>query len=976
MDKQPYSQDYFSSPDHCLTFSESFQERLSEDQLARVKKYLNENPLRFTEFKKLISSSLFACNAFIKTPGVLLRLLTEMRLSESLNKSEMIELYGSFPNEKAPEFDTALRSWRSLFILRIMWRDINRLSSMEETTQELSALAEIAIQASISFHSTVLKGRHGTPKNEQGEEQRLFVIGMGKLGAKELNLSSDIDLVFCYSEPGYTDGKKRIENQEFFSFLGKRLIQSLDKITSDGFVFRVDMRLRPYGQSGPLVSHFTALESYYHTQGREWERFAMVKARILDTSDAANDATRNSDKAELENIIRSFVYRKYIDFSMIDALRNLKSLIQQEVRRRKLEEDLKLGSGGIREIEFIAQAFQLIRGGRQPQLQDNRLAVIYPLLAKFKLLPTQSVEALLKAYTFLRNAEHAVQAYNDQQTQALPIAPEPQKAFLEAMDFQCWDDFLATLEQHRSNVRKEFNAVIAPAHHSEGSKQSSDNMLHEFWRLLCHSSEPSKLEFAQDGLALSQATIETLTEFAQSAAVKCLNGQSQARLDQFMPLLLSNLQQAPDTQLLIAQRVLPLVRAIARRSAYLVMLIENNQALEQLVLLTQSSQQIADQLAKHPALLDELLDEGTLYTLPPKSALASDLQQHMLRIDETDLEALMDALRYFKLSHSLRVAACEITNALPLMKVSDYLSFLAEVLIEYCLHIAWNMMTERHGSPEGLAADQMEFLVVGYGKLGGIEMNHGSDLDLVFIHNSAMSGHTDGKKSIDNQTFYLRLGQKLIHLINTQTSTGRLYEVDMRLRPSGNSGLLSTSLNAFQKYQENDAWTWEHQALVRARPVAGSSKLAQAFQSIRQSTLQRARNSITLASDIVEMRGKMRKHLSTSNPDNNVFHLKQDAGGIVDIEFMVQYLVLAWSHEEPTLATYTDNIRILEALAKTNKLSTQEVNQLIKAYKALRVVLHRQTIDQKSNQINGELLREERESVIRIWDKLFNQATQ
>ena len=374
-------------------------------------------------------------------------------------------------------------------------------------------------------------------------------------------------------------------------------------------------------------------------------------------------------------------------------------------------------------------------------------------------------------------------------------------------------------------------------------------------------------------------------------------------------------------------------------------------------------------------MLDELLDQRSLYQLPSKEVLADDLRREMLRIPEDDLEAQMEAMRYFRSAHALRVAACEISDALPLMKVSDYLTWLGEVILEYVLNLCWHEQVKKHGYPDGEARATPNFIVIAYGKMGGIELGHGSDLDLVFIHESKSGGYTDGKRSLDNQTFYMRLGQKVIHFLSTNMASGQLYEVDMRLRPSGNSGMLVSNLDSFLKYQKESAWTWEHQALVRARVVAGDADLAHRFNEIRQEILCQKRDLDTLKKDVIEMRQKMRDHLGTPQAEQGeVFHIKQDAGGIVDIEFMVQYGVLAWAHADPSLVTFTDNIRILESFANSNLLATQEVDQLTAAYKAYRSTGHRLALQQLPSQIDAEQFADERESVTRIWQQLLGNG--
>ena len=704
----------------------------------------------------------------------------------------------------------------------------------------------------------------------------------------------------------------------------------LDNRTADGFVFRVDMRLRPHGGSGPLVASFDAMELYYQTQGRDWERFALIKARPV-----AGDREAG---AELLQMLRPFIYRKYIDYSAIEALRDIKSLIEQEVRRSGAHSDVKRGRGGIREVEFIAQAFQLIRGGRDPRLQRPPLLEVLPLLEQEKLLPPGSAAKLSDCYRLLRDIEHALQGIADQQTQTLPDDELGRVRLFTLLQCRDWQQFSERLEACRAVVVEEFAAVVAPPpQDGAGSGEGAARWGVEVWQRLRKGRDASGL-LASHGYDQADSSQQQLQALLASRSIQQMQSSARDRLNAFMPILLIGCggQSQPSR---VLQRVLALVEAVARRSAYLLLLVENPQALQQLITLCAASPWIARQLADHPALLDELLDARTLYAARNRGMLADELRQQLLRIPEQDLETQLEVLRYFKGSNRLRVAACEVTGALPLMKVSDNLTWIAEVLLEQLLALAWQQMTERFGVPAGDGGDEPGFLVVGYGKLGGIEMGHSSDLDLVFIYDADPNGHTDGERTVDNATFYLRLGQRIIHMLTTQTASGQLYEVDLRLRPSGNSGMLVTSLEGFEKYQQDSAWTWEHQALVRARPVAGDAGLAECFQRVRQRVLSTARIQEELIAEVNSMRRKMAERLDRGSDQQ--FDLKHGRGGIVDIEFIVQYLVLAYAAAKPALTLWSDNVRILEQLDATGTLAAEHVSLLTEAYKKYRTAGHR-----------------------------------
>lgn len=923
-----------------------------------------------TQFQKILATSQFASQQLCEHPAWLIKLV-QQHLHRAWSSEDYRQWFSCDLSVSEQQWDQHLRRQRNLAMSRIIWRDFNRLADTMATAGELTLMAEAAIQSCLNYYYDRYCRQLGVPTDDRGRAQPLLVIGMGKLGAWELNLSSDIDLIFAYPSSGATCSTPSVlSNQEFFSKLGQRLIKSLDQVTVDGFVFRVDMRLRPYGQSGALVSNFNALEDYYQNQGREWERFAMIKARVV-----ASNASSQQEQ-QLNALLRNFTYRRYVDFSAIDALRNLKQLINREISKRRMGDNVKLGRGGIREIEFIVQAFQLIRGGKDIVLQDRRLLHILPILDSMHCLPSGMADKLAQAYCFLRDVEHAIQGYQDKQTQDLPSKEDQQRRIAIVMGFADWSSFYGRLQQHRDLVHQQFAAVIATAD-SEQDDASQNDLAEwrDYWLSLQSSQYGTEVHPKFDDPAKAQILLtDVLLKAPPVVAMALLSRQ---RFDDLMPRLLQRITLS-DNSTEILQRLVPLLTSTARRSAYLLLLSENPNALNQLVLLTEASPWISAQLANHPALLDELLDPNSLYSVPGKAELAQELRQQVLRIEEDDLEAQMEALRYFRSAHSLRVAACEVTGRLPLMKVSDYLTELAEVILGYVLNLAWRQMTLKHGYPDGVETQEAQFLVVGYGKLGGIELGHGSDLDLVFIHGGDAAGNTSGTvespRYLDNVTFFARLGQKIIHILNTRTPSGQLYDVDMRLRPSGNSGLLVTSFSAFEKYQQQTAWTWEHQALVRARAVCGCTRLAQEFNRLRLAILLRERDTLRLAKDVVEMRDKMRKQLGSSKKQSadGQFHLKQDAGGIVDIEFMVQYAVLAWSQAYPALTEYTDNIRILECLASTGHITAQEVSQLIEAYKAYRSLGHRLALQQQPGVVDADSVECERQLVTQIWRNLLN----
>lgn len=957
--------------------------RTSNDQHDELNRWLASDTEAAHQLARIWSASDYVAQSAVNQAQDFLVWLADGWYSRTLSQRDMAdELANRLKNiDDEKMFDRQLRLFRRDMMLRVLWRDFCNLAPMIDTTLDMTNLAEVTIQAATRFYRSQLQPRFGVPIGRQsGSEQPLVVLGMGKLGGYELNVSSDIDLIFCYPESGDTDGgKKSISNQEYFIKLGQKLINSLDQNTVDGFVFRVDMRLRPYGQSGALVLNFDAMEEYYQTQGREWERYAMIKARIV-----SDDCVPGGEcaGAQLMGMLRPFTYRRYLDFSAIDSMRDMKALINREVQRKGMNTDVKLGAGGIREIEFIVQVFQMIRGGRDSRLRERQVLKLLPLLEAEECLPTGAAAQLSEAYVFLRNTEHAIQGYQDKQTQSLPVDDIAYRRLAWVLGFESPEGFSAQLAEHRERVNDYFKEVIA-APKNEKNEDSHFTRWEPFWPKQGSPNdqiidvEQLSEELKEQGLNESQAVAEELAKLAASRAIKAMQPEGRARLDALMPRLIGLLFDRHESAQTLA-RILVLIEAVARRTAYILLLVENPNALLQLVRLCGGSRWIADQLARHPALLDELLDQRSLYNPPDKDALRDELRQQVLRVGWDDLEGQMETLRYFRLAHGLRVAASEVTEVLPLMKVSDYLTWLAEVILEHVLALAWQQMIERHGKPQaGPDQPEPEFVVVGYGKLGGFELGHGSDLDLVFIHNASSSAYSNGDKPLDNQTFFTRLGQKMIHILDAQTMSGQLYEVDMRLRPSGNSGLLVSSLTAFEKYQRNEAWTWEHQALTRARVVAGGSLLTKQFESLRHDILQTARDETALKADVVKMREKMRTSLGSKGSEEERakrFHLKQDAGGIVDIEFLVQYSVLAWSKQLPELSRWSDNIRILECLQETDRLSTDDALQLAEAYKAYRSSGHRLVLQSLPAQVGGDEFVQQRDNVTRIWRTFFESA--
>ena len=926
---------------------------------------------------KVWACSEFAMLTCIRSPELFMELAQSGDLEKQYDDkhlANLIQAQGEPENEAA--LAKHLRLFRRREMLRIVWRDIAGWAELSETTRDLSLLAEACIDFALSTLYAWQCSELGTPYNDDEEVQQLVVLGMGKLGAWELNVSSDIDLIFAYPEDGEVKGgTKSLSNAEFFTRLGKKLIQSLDQQTAEGFVFRVDMRLRPFGEGGPLVASFSSFENYYLVHGRSWERYAMVKARVV-----AGDRKAG---AELMSMLRPFVYRRYLDYGAYESLREMKGMIAQEVKRKGMLNNVKLGAGGIREVEFIAQVFQLIRGGRDTDLQERRLLMVLDQLETKNLLPAYVVRELKQAYVFLRQVEHRIQEYQDKQQHSLPENEAGQARLALGMGFADWPAFLAELNQQRECVQGHFEQVfVAPqtddAVKDESSKQQSEmEVLEALWYgKLDEETATGLLE--QLGFNNTVEALRQLSTLHQSRQYKSLSRQGQTRLDRLMPLLLGALHQVSNIDITF-ERILALLTHVARRSVYLALLLENPLALSQLVKLCAASPWLARYLQQHPILLDELMDSRSLYAPPLKAELQQELRSRLSQLDIEDVEQGMDILRQFKQANVLRVAAADIADALPLMKVSDHLTWIAEVILDEALEQAWNHLVARHGRPictvneEGQAeVCDKGFAIIGYGKLGGFELGYGSDLDMVFLHGGESNNLvTQGDKPIAIPVFFARLGQRIIHLLSSHTSAGVLYEADMRLRPDGASGLLVTNLKSYRDYQLKKAWLWEHQALVRARFVAGDAKIARQFLAIRNEVLSQQRDKATLRQEVLDMRNRMRNELCKQK--NGQFDLKQGPGGIVDIEFMVQYGVLAWAHENPALLEYTDNIRILDALAAANLMAKEDVEVLSHAYRTFRSKLHKMALQEQAGLVDAEEYRELSGAVQRIWQEWIEQ---
>ncbi len=858
-------------------------------------------------------------------------------------------------------FMRGLRRARNEQMARIAFRDLAGWAPLDETLAALSELADVALQAALSWAEKSLQQRHGKPRDEAGAEARPYVLGMGKLGGRELNFSSDIDLIFGYSAAGETRGPRKISNEEYFEKLVQLLTRCLSERSADGFVFRVDWMLRPFGKSGPPAMSSAALEQYYQAHGREWERYALIKSRVVAGDQAAG--------AALLETLRPFVYRRYLDFNAVGNLRELKRMVEEDVARKGLEDNIKLGKGGIREIEFIVQSFQLMRGGQQAALRDNRLRPVLRYLGESRHLSSETAAVLDEAYEFLRRLENAIQMWRDEQTHALPDSDEGRAALCTALGFPDWSALAGKVKTVRARVHAEFGRLFA----SPGaavSETAADTVVKAVWSRPEAPAEDSfrPLGFKQD----AGAVFEAVRGLRQSPLLRTLSESSLKGLEILVALVVAESlkQREPESA---AMRVLLVLSAIAGRSTYLTLLRESATARAQLMRLCAASPWITDLIARSPILLDQLLDERTLYAPPEREQMRLELDEQFTNVPPGDTEAAMNTLRRFRQETMLRVAAADCVQALPLVKVSDRLTWLAEVILEKTLALVRAELTAQHGEPLRADGKPAGFGVIAYGKFGGIEMGYGSDLDIVFLHDcDNLQGETrGGQKQLANEVWLSRFAQRVINWISTQTSAGRAYEVDLELRPDGRRGLTVNSLASFESYQKGSAWTWEHQALSRARPVAGDPGIQQEFTRIRHEVLARPRDADKLRREVLDMRERMRANLDKSNAER--FDVKQGAGGLTDIEFITQYLVLLNAAAHSGLIKWSDHWRQTEALVEAGCMPGDEATALIEVYRTYRTFLHAQALSMEEALSGPGQFRPERERVQFIWQRYFSR---
>ena len=921
---------------------------------------LFSDPILSSDLERVLAFSEFIASAAARETELLPDLIT----SGDLNHRYPADKYKKLLDREVSDETTLknlLTRTRMREMVRIAWRDITLKADLEETVKDLSCLASACVDKAFSFLYDKLRFMYGTPLDKHGQEQNIIVLGMGKLGADELNFSSDIDLIFAYPENGPVKGGGGRTSEEFFTKLCRNFLRVFSAATNNATLFRVDTRLRPYGDSGPLVMSCAAMEAYYQTQGREWERYALIKARPI-AGDIGSGST-------LLKHLNPFIYRRYFDYGSFDSFRDMKRRISLQVKDKRLQNNIKLGAGGIREIEFFGQLFQLIRGGVEPEFQEREILKVLNILEKRKYISAATCRELSRAYCFLRQVEHRLQEYQDRQTHDLPSTDKERLRLAISMDFKNWEAFSGQLDSHMKTVHGHFRQLLVTEKDDSGNGNSE--ALKYLWLTL---NDPQALEARSrvPGFEDQNRVVTILKSLESHPNTKKLTSQGRKRLDRLIPGLIrtAGRQKQPET---VLGRLVDLIITIQRRTCYLSLLLENPIVLKHLADLAARSPWITSFLSQHPALLDELLDPATLYSPPDKEDMERELDRRMAQIPEDDFEFQLEELCIFKQINTLRIAVADVSGNFPLMKVSDRLTFLAETILDRTIDICRQTIQKKYGTPSGqnsAACSSPGFAAVAYGKLGGIELGYTSDLDLVFIHAGGTGFTQGGPKSIENNRFYTLLSQRIIHALTLHTPAGTLYETDMRLRPRGQGGMIVSHIEAFKEYILQEAWTWEHQAIVRARPVSGDPALRNRFNKARKKALTIKRDPEQLKQEVLDMRRRMRKELL--KPEKEVFDLKQERGGIVDIEFIVQFLVLKNSRSHPNLTDWTDNVRLLETLAAEKILGEEETQTLKSAYLTLRHNLHRRSLREKGKKADADLFISVQETVCGIFDKVFH----
>jgi len=909
-----------------------------------------------TDFKgniqRLAISSTYALNKLCRAPSLLdnLRNLKQFNLDQETLTSACEEA------KEIGNIQKVLRQHRHAKLIEIIYLDVIENMPLKLVLRNLSDLADQLISCALTAAERQLITKHGQPIDIDGKPITLNIIAMGKLGGRELNFSSDIDLIFSYANEGDLPGYGHLAYQEFFTRVVKLLTKLLNDTTEDGFVYRVDLRLRPWGDSGPVALHHLALEHYYQLHGREWEQYAMVKARIVTGSE--------SDRAFIQSIIKPFVFRKYHDYRVFEGLASLKDQIDHQARSKNMYDNIKVGNGGIREIEFFVQAFQILKGGRNNRLQSQQILTCFDVLQTQNIIPAKTIKELREAYEFLRQLENKIQMMADEQSHSCPQNKLIQQRIAFALRLKDWKSVQKLLDGHRTKVSYHFTELFKREAGTDSNISLSDVFSED-------KTDNQQIELLESyGLNQTAEINQRLSGFFTSKAWGFMSAKAKQRFSTLLPDLLKSVSQTKN-HLILFNRLINLFSSIAGRSVYFELLHQNGQLLDKLVRLFNRSEWIAQEVAQYPMLLEYLIQPNNNKDKFDREQIANGLQIQLDNVaGDTELE--LDSLRLFKREQTIVIAIDELSEQITPLAVSQYLTELAEVILHAVYQLACIALESQYGKPQCTVDGVMReanFAIIGYGKLGGHEMHYQSDLDIIFLHDSTGSEQvTNGKKSIDNSVYFARLAQKIISMTSILTSSGKLYEIDSRLRPEGASGLLVTSDHAYLQYQLNKAWTWEHQALVRARHVGGSPRLQSIFQEMRQRILCIERDPQKLKQDIINMRAKIGQIKAPTEGEYR--NLKYSKGCMVDIEFMVQYWSLLHSNKVSSISTYSDNIGVIKELFRLDLISSRQ-SQLVGIYQTYHRLLHRTVLQNNPAEIASKKIAGAVEYVNHCWNECF-----
>jgi len=863
-----------------------------------------------------------------------------------------------------------LRQLRARVFYTLMVRDLAGIAPLTEVVGAMSALADLAIAQAYRAATSHLCQTHGIPRDpDTGRPQELLMLGLGKLGGRELNVSSDIDLIPLYGREGETDGRRRISHHEFYGRVVQRMTVLLSELDADGQVFRTDLRLRPDGNAGPLAWSLDALEHYLVTQGREWERYAWIKARAI-ACRAFDDSDPTTQRRELEALRLPFVYRKYFDFDALAALRTLRARIREDWQRRAqgrtgvdAAHNIKLGDGGIREIEFVVQLNQLIRGGRMPSLQRRSLLGALEQQRKAGLLSDEVARQLYAAYGFLRQVEHRLQYREDAQTHLLPRDPRLREDLARTMDMAP-ADFEHTLAAHRAFVSQTFHNAFRIAGMRGGSPASRTNAGGQTWTTPQDMPPDPCVLDARIAHALgdqAQAITQRIAALLAIPRLRALPHASRERVQVLIPPLLDAAAQTPmpaQTTL----RLLDLVETIAPRSAYLALMAEYPDTLTRMARILGASAWASQYLGRYPHLLDSLIEWHTLLAPLDFAQLGqqmrSDLDACLLPDGRPDIEQQMNLMRDVQRQATFQLLAQDLEGILSIEALADALSALADLLLQETINRVWPLVQAKH--TDGAPLTPPKFAVLAYGRLGGKELGYASDLDLVFLTDDPLEANTE---------LYTRLARRTVSWLSTLTSSGRLYEVDLRLRPDGDAGLLAVSFDGYARYQRESAWNWEHQAITRARFAAGDAEIGARFEALRHDILLMPREAQTLKAAVRDMRARI--HAGHPNPTQD-FDLKHDRGGMVDVEFITQYLVLQYAHTHPELLDNLGNIALLQLAAHAGLIPDPLAHRVADAYRSLRRTQHALRLQGASTaRVPQDQLQSERDAVTALWQHVI-----